>query len=87
LPRGYTTVYVSGTSYYYYDGVYYVKRYSNGTVTYVAVNGPVGAVIYDLPDDYREVRVSGRTYYTVGTTRYVRGYRNGRVSYVVVRHP
>jgi hypothetical protein len=87
LPRGYTTVYVVGVPYYYYDGVYYVKRYESGATAYVVSEEPVGAVIYELPPRYSTVVISGRTYYSDGTVYYTRAYQSGRVSYVLVHQP
>ena len=88
LPHGHRTVYVAGVPYYYYDGLYYVKRYSGGTTTtYVVSAEPIGAVIYKLPDTNSTVLVGGRTYYSDGTVFYTRAYQAGEVSYILVQRP
>ncbi len=40
LPVGYTTVVVSGTTYYVYDGVYYLPQYEGNQLVYIMVEAP-----------------------------------------------
>ncbi len=80
LPRGYTTVYVGTTSYYYYDGVYYVSSSSGYTV----VHAPTRVVVKTIPASYKVVYVGPRRYYYYGGTYYI---VNSSSEYVVVEAP
>ena len=82
-PAAAVTVAVSGSSYYYNEGVYYTRVMSGGAVSYQVVNPPVGAVIATLPGGCKSVRVGNVAYSQCGPTYYQRvatGYQ------VVVLH-
>ena len=66
-PRTYTTVVVSGSTYYYAGGVYYVSSGSG----YVVASGPPGAVVYAVPAHTTVVYVDSTPYYYYGGTYYV----------------
>jgi len=72
LPDGYFTVWVGGSRYYYYDGIYY--RYV-GYGDYVIVAPPAGAVVTAIPTDFQPVMINGMTYYV-----------NDGIYYVYTRH-
>ncbi len=72
LPYGYNTVWVGGSRYYYYDGLYYTAV---GGGEYVLVNPPVGAYVSAIPPDFQPVFINGVTYYT-----------NNGVYYILTRH-
>jgi len=75
LPAGYFTIWVGGSRYYYYDGLYY-SYVGNGD--YILVNPPVGAYVRVIPPDFRPVIINGRTYYEDNGVYYVlehHGYR------------
>jgi len=58
LPFGYIPIYAGGTTYYYYDGVYYEPTLSG----YVVVAPPLGAIVPVLPPG-TEAIVTGDTVY------------------------
>jgi hypothetical protein len=62
-----TTVVVSGTSYYYAGGVYYVSHGSR----YVIVTPPHGVVVYSIPIATTVVYVGSTPYYYYSGTYYV----------------
>ena len=62
-----TPVVVSGTTYYYAGGVYYVSHGSS----YVIVTPPHGAVVYSIPTTTTVVYVGATPYYYYGGTYYV----------------
>ena len=66
-PRYSTIVVVSGTSYYYAGGVYYVSRGSR----YVVVNPPRGAVVYAVPTVTTVVYLGRTPYYYYNGTYYL----------------
>ena len=75
LHPGYYTIWVDGTQYYYYDGLYY--QYV-GDGDFVLVNPPYGAYVSAIPPDFQPVLINGRTYYTSNGVYYLltdRGYR------------
>jgi Family of unknown function (DUF6515) len=77
-PVSYTTVVVSGTSYYYSDNVYYARVYHEGQVVYQVVAPPAGAVIIGLPSGCIVRVVAGTSYHYCNGTYYRRvssGYR------------
>jgi hypothetical protein len=55
----YTSVFVRGVRYYYYDGLYYVPS----NYGYVLTRPPYGAVVRTIPPDFRAVVINGRTYF------------------------
>jgi hypothetical protein len=81
LPAGYFTIWVGGTRYYYYDGLYY--NYV-GYGDYVLVNPPVGAFVSVIPPDFQPVNINGRTYYTDNGIYYILTRHHG---YKVVAAP
>jgi len=81
LPAGYFTVWVGGTRYYYYDGLYY--NYV-GDGDYVIVNPPVGAYVAAIPPDFQPVSINGRIYYTDNGVYYILTQHHG---YKVVMAP
>jgi len=60
LPAGYDVIWVDGTMYYYYDGLYYIRE----GFDYVLVSPPVGAYVNVIPPDFQAVSINGRIYYT-----------------------
>ncbi len=65
LPTYYTVTYVGGVSYYYADGVYYVKKDQpgGGKDSYKSVMPPVGTIVPSLPDGAQTFQVDGKTYF------------------------
>ena len=59
LPRGYRTIYVSGSPYAYYGGVYY----QTSSAGYVVVAPPAGAVVPILPPGAAVTTVDSVSYY------------------------
>ncbi|MBF0532651.1 MAG: hypothetical protein HQL23_06070 [Candidatus Omnitrophica bacterium] len=60
-------VFVGGTRYYYYDGLYYAPSQN----AYVVVSPPIGAVVPAIPPDYTRITINGVTYYTDNGVYYV----------------
>ena len=86
VPAGYSTVWVGGARYHYYDGLYY-NRYRDD---YVIVAPPAGAVVRVIPPDYQTVIINGTTYYTDNGIYYVYtryGYRVVPAPVVVNQQP
>ena len=81
LPAGCFTVWVGGTRYYYYDGLYYTYA---GYGDYVLVNPPVGAYVTAIPPDFQPVSINGRIYYTDNGVYYILTQHHG---YKVVAAP
>jgi hypothetical protein len=81
LPDGYFTVWVGGTRYYYYDGLYYAYV---GYGDYVLVNPPVGAYVTAIPPDFHPIIINGVTYYADNGVYYVLTRHHG---YKVVEPP
>lgn len=67
IPPTRTVVVVSGTSYYYAEGVYYVQ----GTSGYTVVGAPVGATVAVVPAGALTVLAGPTTYYYFNGTYYV----------------
>ena len=67
IPEDTFIVNARGTSYYYYDGLYYNRMGPD----YVLVNPPIGAVVGSIPSDYRLVMINGVNYYTDSGIFYV----------------
>lgn len=94
LPPYYTVTRVSNVSYYYANGVYYVKsnRPQPGREAYESVMPPVGTVVPSLPEGARAIQVDGRDYFeyhhivykvinTAGAVNYeVSGYTNPKTT-------
>ncbi|PWU08879.1 MAG: hypothetical protein C5B50_28820 [Verrucomicrobia bacterium] len=59
LPSGYVPVYVGGSPYYYYQGVFYQQ----GPSGYSVAPPPIGAVVPELPPGAEPVMVGPATYY------------------------
>jgi len=75
---GYTEVVAGSGRYYYNGGVFYTGAPGN----YVAVEAPVGAVVYNVPSGYERVNVGGVVYYRYRDVYYKpehRGYRVARI--------
>ncbi len=67
LPLGYVPLYVSGTPYFYYQGVYYEQ----GPGGYMVVTPPLGAVVAELPPGAEPIYVGPTVYYYAAGTFYV----------------
>lgn len=80
IPDGYYTVWVGGTRYFYYDGLYYV-RVEGG---YMLVAPPIGAYVSTIPPDFQPVVINGVTYYADNGVYYVLTRHHG---YKVVAQP
>lgn len=80
LPDGYLTIWVGGTRYYYYDGLYYIRE----GYDYVLVNPPVGSYVSAIPPDFQPVSINGRIYYTDNGVYYILTRHHG---YKVVAAP
>jgi len=84
LPPGAETVVVSGTVYYYADGVFYVQQ-ADGS--YVVVAAPMGVTVSELPPDAVPVVVNGTEYYQADGTYYMPVMQNGVTAYLTVQQP
>jgi hypothetical protein len=80
IPDGYFTVWVGGTRYFYYDGLYYVRTEDG----YMLVAPPVGAYVSAIPPDFHAVMINGRIYYTDNDIYYLLTEHHG---YEVVQRP
>ena len=81
------TVVVYGSTYYYYDGVWYVRGVNEGETVYVMTSAPEGYEVDSLPDDTGIIEVEGQTYYLSEDTFYQQIQRDGEDLYVVVDPP
>jgi hypothetical protein len=81
LPAGYFTIWVGGSRYYYYDGLYYSYV---GDGDYVIVDPPVGAYVSAIPPDFQPVSINGRIYYANNGVYYILTQHHG---YKVVSQP
>lgn len=79
LPESIFRVVVASMTYFYDDGVYYVRDGAE----YVVIDPPLGAVVRAVPVYYRKVVINGVVYYTADDVYYVR-VRSG---YQVVPRP
>jgi len=79
LPRGYRTVYVDRSPYYFYDGIFYRP----GPTGYVVISAPVGAIVASLPLGHSRVSIGGALYFTFGGNY----YRQVPQGYVVAAPP
>ncbi len=71
-PSSSVVIYAGGTSYNYYDGMYYTRVYQSGSVAYQVVPAPAGAVITTLPGGCNITSVGGISYNNCGGTYYQR---------------
>jgi uncharacterized protein DUF6515 len=67
LRAGYIQIFVSGTPYYYDDGIYYQQQGQD----YQEVYPPVGADVQELPDGAIEIDAGNLAYYYAGGAFYV----------------
>jgi hypothetical protein len=81
------TVVVYGSTYYYYNGVWYTRAVHEGETVYVIKSAPEGYEVESLPDDAEEIEVEEQTYYLSEHTFYQKIQRDGRDIYVVVDPP
>jgi len=63
LPKGYTVVVVSGSTYYYYSGTYYVKATNQGKEEYKCVDAPAGATVKEISKEAEKISFNGKTHY------------------------
>jgi hypothetical protein len=80
-------VVVDGTIYYYYEGDYFVLQYKGGEVQYMAVDAPLGALVWELPEHHEILEIDGETYYLTGAVFYKKTFKEGEVCYKVVKMP
>ncbi len=78
----YTQVVVGPDRYYYDQGVFYTGT----TGHYVAVEAPVGAVVYSVPTGYERVAIDGNDYYRYRDVYYRHGPRGYEVARVEKSH-
>jgi hypothetical protein len=77
-PAGATAVVVGGSTYRYYENVFYTRVLSAGGVVYQVVAPPAGAIIATLPAGCTSARAGTVVYRRCGTVYYERvagGYR------------
>ena len=74
----YVAVMVSGNRYYYNQGIFY----TGSPGSYIAIEAPVGAIVYDEPASFEVVYIEGVRYYR-NNNIYYRPHFGGR--YEVVR--
>ena len=83
LPRGTTTVYHSGSPYYYSDGVFYEPSDSG----YEVVAPPLGITVNRLPRGAEIEKVGNLQYFVYNDTYYQALYGGSGVVYQVVEDP
>ena len=81
------TVVVYGSTYYYNNGVWYVRGVNEGETVYVMTSAPEGYEVASQPDDAEIIEVEGVTYYLSEDTFYQKIQRDGEDVYVVVDAP
>lgn len=82
LPRGYRSVYVGGTPYYYYGGAYYRPGPDR---SYEVVDAPLGASVPELPAGAQVVVINEQKYFELDGTYYKEDIRgNNEIWYTVV---
>ena len=74
LPPRHPVVWVNGTQYHYYDGLYYTYVRPGD---YVLVTPPMGVSVPFIPAGFRQVVINGRVYYTDNGIWYVRTRHHG----------
>jgi len=85
LPACYTVTCVGNVSYYYANGVYYVKssQPQHGREIYESVMPPVGTVVQSLPEGARSIQVDGKNYFEYHHVVYKVTNTDGAVNYEV----
>ena len=83
LPRGTSTVYHSGSSYFYSDGVFYQASDSG----YEVVAPPTGINVNQVPRDAEMVQIGNFQYFVYNDTYYQALYGGSGVVYQVVEDP
>ena len=68
------------TTYYYFDGVFYVQQGS----AFVVVNAPIGIVVPLLPSAATQVVVNGNVYYQLGGVYYQPFFQGDTTVYRIV---
>jgi hypothetical protein len=81
---GMTMIGVGDDYYYYKDGKFYTL---NKKDQLVQILPPLGAAVFDLPENATQITVDSTTYYAVGETFYSRSLLMGQVVYEVVKDP
>lgn len=82
LPRHYEVVYVGGSPYYYYGGIYYVDVPAGG---YEVVQAPISAVVEAPPEDCEVVTAGDETFcYYYGSFYF---YNESQKTYQIVAAP
>lgn len=81
LPPYYSTVYVSGSPYFYSDGVYFTSQGD----TYVVVAPPLGAIVTNLPEGCSTTQYNNVLVYNCSNVFYEPFYQNGSTVYKVVQ--
>ncbi len=76
LPVGYRAMAISGTSYYYYGGSYYMPD----TTGYTVVQAPLGATVDTLPVGAQEISPG---LFLANGIKYRPSFEDGKVVYVV----
>ena len=87
LPEEHIELRVKGQRYRYHLGLFYRPRFSYGSVEYVRVDSPVGAILDEAPPLARAVTVGNTTYREYADTWYEPIKRRGRDNWIVVRPP
>ena len=83
-PRTYV---VYGSTYYYYNGVWYTRAVHEEETVYVITYAPEGHEVDSLSEDAEVIEVDGQTYYLSEHTFYQKIQRDGEDVYVVVDPP
>ena len=78
---------VGGASYYYADGHFLSGGYSSGSVEYVVVTPPVGAVVCELPPGSSTDNIGGVVHYVFDGIYYLAVYDGDQICYQVVEVP
>ena len=81
MPPGALTVLSGPTTYYYFNGTYYVQQ---GTA-FVVVAAPVGITVTALPAGANQVIIDGVVHYQHGGIYYRPAFQNGVTVYTTVR--
>lgn len=87
MPEGTEELRVSGTKYHYHLGLFYRPRFSYGSVEYLRVEAPRGAMLDEPPPGSREVNVKSKLYREYAGTWYEPVTRRGRENWKVVKPP
>jgi hypothetical protein len=87
MPEGTEELRVSGSKYHYHLGLFYRPRFSYGSVEYLRVEAPRGAMLDEPPIGSREVTVKSKLYREYAGTWYEPITRRGRENWKVVKPP